>query len=108
MASMNARGLLTGISDVSNSKDYSRTVNVDFAVDLLRDKKRIYNVALEENHGNATECKICLTKVIKKARTFMKSRGQVWDRDELERAIKNILSTDGNFVCLLCWQVVGD
>ena len=73
--STSARGLLAGINDVREAKDYSRTIEVDLAVDFLRDEKRIYNDALEECDGNATECKIYLTKVIKKARTFMKSRG---------------------------------
>lgn len=107
MVSMNVRGLLAGIFDVSNAKDYSRTINVDLAVDLLRDKKRIYNIALQENHGNATRCKSYFTAVLKKARTFMKRRHEVWDRDELQVAIQKILSSDGNFVCLFGCKSTG-
>ena len=72
-----ARGLLTGILDVSNAKDYSRAINVDLAVDLLGDRKHIYNVALEENHGNDTERKSYLTEVIKKAQMFVSNRDEV-------------------------------
>ena len=65
-----ARGLLTGILDVSKAQDYSRAINVDMAVDLLGDRKHIYNVALEENHGNDTERRSNLTEVIKNLKYF--------------------------------------
>ena len=95
------RGLLTGIFDVSKAKDYSRAINVDLAVDLLRDTKHIYNVALEENHGNDTERKSNLTEVIKKARLFVHNYDEVWDRDELKGAIQGILVGSGEFVYVL-------
>ena len=72
-----ARGLLTGIFDVSKAKDYSRAINVDLAVDVLGDGKYIYNVALEENHGNDTERKSNLTEVIRKAEIFVRNKDEV-------------------------------
>ena len=103
----NARGLLRGIFDVSNAKDYSRGINVDYAVDLLRDTKHLYNIALEDTLGNATECRNNLTEIVKKANTFMINQDEVWDRDELKRAILNIFSGVGNFVCLLGGKSTG-
>ena len=96
-----ARGLLTGIFDVSKAKDYSRAMNVDLAVDLLGDGKYIYNVALEENHGNDFDRKSNLTEVIKKAQQFVYNDDEVWDRDELKGAIQGILVGGGKFVYLL-------
>jgi hypothetical protein len=52
-----ARGLLTGIFDVDNLKDYSRGISLDDAANLLRDQKHIYNMALADAYGNATDCK---------------------------------------------------
>ena len=102
------RGLLTGISDVSKAKDYSRTMNVGSAVGLLRDTKHIYNVALDETHGsNADLLKSNLTEVIKKAKVFMRNRDEVRDRDELKSAIQSIHSDVGKFVCVLGGKSTG-
>ena len=101
------RGLLTGILDISKAKDYSRTINIDLAADLLRDTKHVYHVALEETHGNDAERKNYLTEVIKKAKTFMENLDEVLDRDELKSAIQTILLDKGKFVCVLGGKSTG-
>ena len=102
-----ARGLLTGIADVSSVKDYSREINLDDAANLLRDRSHMYNIALAEAQGNATECKNNLTEIIKKATIFMKNRDDVWDREELKDAILSTIAGSGRFVCLLGGKSTG-
>lgn len=100
----NARCLLNGISDVSNSKHYAPVIPAHSVLDLLDispGKNYIYNIALEENNGNATQCKSNLTDVINRAQNFIKNRDEVWGQDQLEGAIQDIVSSEGKFVCLL-------
>ena len=82
-------------------------MNVNLAVELLRDAKHIYNVALGETHDSDTESKNNLTEVIEKARAFMANRDEVWDRDELKSAIQKILLDKGKFICVLGGQGTG-
>jgi hypothetical protein len=98
---------LTGTVDVSNEKDYSREINLDDAANLLRDRNYINNIALAEAHGNATELKNNLTKIIEKAKIFMANRDEVWDREELKGAIQDIIADCGKFVCLLGGKSTG-
>jgi hypothetical protein len=98
---------LTGIVDISSVKDYSREINLDDAANLLKDRNHIYNIALEEAQGNATECKNNIIENIKKAGIFMANRDEVWDRDELKRGIQNIIADRGKFVCLLGGKSTG-
>ena len=102
-----ARGLLTGIVDVSNVKDYSREINLDDAADLLRDNKHLHNIALAEAHGNATECKNKIAEIIKTAKIFMANRDEVWDSDELKCALQAIIADRGKLVCLLGGKSTG-
>ena len=102
-----SRGLLTEIVDVSNVKDYSREINLDDAVNLLRDRNYINNIALAEAHGNATELKNNLTKIIEKAKIFMANRDEVWDREELKGALLQTIEDIGNFICLLGGKSTG-
>lgn len=82
-------------------------MNVDLAVELLRDTEHVYNAASEESHGNYTERKINLTEIIKKAQAFMANRDEVWDRDELKGAIQKFISDRGETVCVLGGQGTG-
>ena len=102
-----ARGLLTGTVDVSNEKDYSREINLDDAANLLRDRNYINNIALAEAHGNATELKNNLTKIIEKAKIFIANRDEVWDREELKGALLQTIEGIGKFVCLLGGKSTG-
>ena len=98
---------MTGTVDVSKEKDYSREINLDDAANLLRDRNYINNIALAEAHGNATELKNNLTKIIEKAKIFMANRDEVWDREELKGAIQDIIADCGKFVCLLGGKSTG-
>ena len=102
-----ARGLLTGIVDVSSVKDYSREINLDDAANLLKDRPHIYNIALAEAQGNATECKNNMTEIVKKARKYMANRDEVWDRDELKSALLEFITGCGKFGCLLGGKSTG-
>jgi hypothetical protein len=55
---------LKGISDVTTAKDYSRTLNLKDAAELLRDTKYLYNAVTKESKSN-------LTEIIQKADAFM-------------------------------------
>lgn len=102
-----ARGLLIGIVDVSSVKDYSREINLDDAANLLKDRPHIYNIALAEAQGNATECKNNMTEIIKKASIYMANRDEVWDRDELKSALLEFIAGFGKFGCLLGGKSTG-
>ena len=101
-------GLLTGIVDVSSVKDYSREINLDDAANLLKDHSHMYNIALAEAQGNATECQNKMTDIIKKAGIFMANRDEVWDRDELKGALLEITAGLGKFGCLLGGKSTGN
>ena len=98
---------MTGTVDVSNEKDYSREINLDDAANLLRDRNYINNIALAEAHGNATELKNNLTKIIEKAKIFIANRDEVWDREELKGALLQTIEDIGNFICLLGGKSTG-
>ena len=101
------KGLLTGIVDVSSVKDYSREINLDDAANLLKDQPHIYNIALAEAQGNATECKNNMTEIVKKARKYVANRDEVWDRDELKSALLEFITGCGKFGCLLGGKSTG-
>lgn len=103
-----ARGLLRGIFDVANVKDYSRRIILEDAVDLLKDTRHIYNIALVDANGNATECNNNLTEIVRKVDTFMHNKDEVLDRDELKGALKGIFADVGVFVCLLGGKHIGN
>lgn len=82
-------------------------MNIDSVVDLLADEKNIYNVALEENHGDATACRSNLTEIFNKAATFLFNDTDIWDREELQEALGEAIQDRGNFVCLLGGKSTG-
>ena len=102
-----ARGLLTGIVDVSSVKDYSREITLDDAANLLEDGPHMYNTALAEAQGNATECKNNMTEIIKKASIYIVNRDEIWDRDELKSALLEFIAGSGKFGCLLGGKSIG-
>ena len=94
------RGLLKGISDVANADDYSRTINLKDAADLLRDTKYLYNVVTKESKTN-------LTEIIEKAEAFMMNQTEIWDRDDLQDALKVVFAQCSQLVCLLGGKSTG-
>ena len=94
------RGLLKGISDVANADDYSRTINLKDAADLLRDTKYLYNVVTKESKTN-------LTEIIEKAEAFMMNQTEIWDRDDLQDALKFVFAQYSQLVCLLGGKSTG-
>ena len=102
-----ARGLLIGIVDVSSVKDYSREINLDDAANLLKDRPHIYNIALAEAQGNATECKNNMIEINKKALKFMVNQDEVWGRDEFKGALLEFIAGSGKFGCLLGGKSIG-
>ena len=66
----NERGLLHGIQDVSNAHEYSRRIISTDAAALLRDRRHLYNCALEDAHRDVEVCKRNLDEITKKAEKF--------------------------------------
>ena len=96
----NEGGLLRGIKDVGDAKYYSRSMIINDAAALLKDSGHIYSCALLDANGSVPECKTNIGNIVKEARKFMKSR-LVWDREELQGALKATLAQKGEFVCFL-------
>ena len=93
----NERGLLHGIQDVSNAREYSRRIISTDAAALLRDGKHLYNCALEDAHRDVQVYKRNLDEIIQKAIKFQENQGQVWDREELQDVLKIVLPRNGRF-----------
>ena len=51
------KGLLNGIPDVGNAKNYARKINLRDACDLLKKKDHVYNSAVEDVRGDTNELK---------------------------------------------------
>jgi hypothetical protein len=51
------KGLLNGIPDVRNAKDYARKINLRDAGDLLKNINYLYNSAVEDVRGDTNELK---------------------------------------------------
>jgi hypothetical protein len=94
------RGLLKGISDVTTAKDYSRTLNLKDAAELLRDTNYLYNAVTKESKNN-------LTEIIQKADAFMRNQDEIWDRDDLKDSLESVVAQDNQFVCLLGGKSTG-
>lgn len=96
----NERGLLSGIKDVGDAKCYSRSMIINDAAALLEDRRHIYSCALLDANGNVSECKTNIRNIVKESRKFM-GRQEVWDREELQSALKATIAQRGKFVCVL-------
>lgn len=88
------RGLLKGISDIANAKDYSRMINLKDAAELLHDRYYLYNTVTKESNNN-------LTEIVQKADAFMSNQDEIWDRDDLKASLERVSTADNQFVCLL-------
>jgi archaellum biogenesis ATPase FlaH len=101
------KGLLNGIPNVGNAKNYARKMNLRDAGDLLKNKNNVYNSAVEDVHGDTNELKKYLQDAVKRAQAYMKNQEDIWDRDELKDQLNRIIGTEGNFVCLLGGKSTG-
>jgi hypothetical protein len=101
------KGLLNGIPDVGNAKNYARKINLRDACDLLKKKDYVYNSAVEDVRGDTNELKKYLQDTVKRAQAYMKNQEDIWDRDELKDQLNRIIGTEGNFVCLLGGKSTG-
>ena len=101
------KGLLNGIPDVGNAKDYARKLNLRDAGDLLKNKNSVYNSAVEDVHGDKKELEKYLQDTVKRAQAYMENQEDIWDRDELKDQLNRIIGTKGNFVCLLGGKSTG-
>ena len=93
------RGLLKGISDVASAKDYSRTINLKDAAELLHDTTYLYSAVLKDKNN--------LTEIVQKADAFMSDLDIIWDRDDLKDSLKSVFAQDNQFVCLLGGKSTG-
>ena len=103
----NERGLLHGIEDVSNAHEYSKQLISNDAAALLRDRKYMFNCALKDAHGDVQTCKKSLDEIIQTGNEFMQNQVEVWDRQELQDALKKILTGKGRLVFLLGGKSTG-
>jgi hypothetical protein len=101
------KGLLNGIPNVGNAKDYARKLNLRDAGDLLKNKNYVYNSAVEDVHGDKKELEKYLQDTVKRAQAYMENQEDIWDRDELKDQLNRIIGTKGNFVCLLGGKSTG-
>jgi hypothetical protein len=60
----------------------------------------IYNALRNDVAENATTVDETLEQIVQKAESFIRSN-QLWNRDEFQRAIKDIFKRKGVFACAL-------
>ena len=93
------RGLLLDV-DVKFADFFTTQLNLHESKELLKDDMCIYNVLMEDVDEKATTVDATLKQIIKKAKSFMQSN-KLWNRDEFQRALKDIFIEKGEFVCVL-------
>ena len=91
---------MKGISDVASAKDYSRTINLKDAAELLHDTTYLYSTVLKDSKNN-------LTEIVQKADAFMSDLDIIWDREDLKDSLKSVFAQDNQFVCLLGGKSTG-
>ena len=101
------KGLLNGIPDVGNAKNYARKINLRDVGDLMKNTNYLYNNAVEDVRGDTKELKKYLQDTVKRAQAYMENQEEIWDRDELKDNLNRIIGTKGNFVCLLGGKSTG-
>lgn len=104
----NERGLLHGIEDVSIAHEYSRWIISNYATALLRDTEYMYNCALRDAHGDGQACNKSLEEIIQTGNRFMQNQVEVGDRQELQNALKKILTKKGRLFFLLGGKSTGE
>ena len=103
----NERGLLCGIQDFGAAKDYSRSMIIKDAAALLNDTGYIYRCALMDAKGNVQECEKNIANIVENARKFRASKEVVWDREELQATLNEVITDEGRFVCFLGGKSTG-
>lgn len=102
---INGKGLLSGISDIRDARFYSENILEENACQLLQDRKRIFSICLT-NAGNDNETLIkMLRNMTEAAKAFIKS-DEVWDRKEIISIMDTIVSSEGNFACVLAGKTL--
>ena len=67
--------------------------------------REVYDKVVRGPDFGVVQAKV--SEIIKKAKIFMDNRDEVWDREELKRAIQDIIADCGKFVCLLGGKSTG-
>ena len=94
-------GLLSGVSErMKTAQYYSDNISFDKAASLVLDKKRLFNICLENAKGDREKMQATLAHVVQNAKKFINSR-EVWDRHELIASLDNIINENGIFACVL-------
>ena len=99
-------GLLSGIYDIKKAEFYSDKIDIKSSSELLKDPNQIYNICLNNVAGDTTKLEKNLKSMSDEAKNFVKSN-EVWDRKELITSIEDIISDEGNFVCVLAGKNTG-
>ena len=94
------KGLLSGITDLESAEYYSDKVVIKSSYQLLQDKRRIFNICLNNADGNTTKLEENLKSMREKAKKFIMS-DEVWNRRQLISSLENIIADKGKVVCLL-------
>jgi hypothetical protein len=80
------KGLLEGIPDVGNAKDYSGKINLKDASNSLENQHYLYNSAIKDVDGDTKEFKKYLQDVVQKSKAYMNGE-EIWDREELQNTL---------------------
>jgi GTPase involved in cell partitioning and DNA repair len=67
----------------------------------------LYNIAVKDVCGDSKKLDKYLKDIVKKAQAFIANKEEISDRDELKYSLNMIVSTVGNFVCLLSGKSTG-
>ena len=101
------RGLIFDI-DAKAADFFTYALDFNASANLLRNKKHIYNVALESAVKNSTTFEETIYHVVQKAEDFMLSN-ELWNR-ELKGALTDIITGNkkgGTFACFLGGKSTG-
>jgi hypothetical protein len=104
--SLQKRGLLFNISDITTSATFSEEISLKESFELLKEREYIYNICWDNAERNVVKLDKNLKNMLQKATVFMES-DQLWNRNQLVLGLEDIISKKGNFVCLVGGKSTG-
>lgn len=99
-------GLLSGISNITSAEYYSNNIQLEKAVQLVKNNRVLYDIVSQECAFNLNNIDEYLESILDKLDIFM-GKNKVFDRAELIDGLENASETTGNFVCLLGGKSTG-
>jgi hypothetical protein len=103
---LDCKGLLSGISDIASAHYYSDKLVIKNTYHLLQDSQYIFDICSKNAGGDTARLNEDLMRMAAKAGSYIKS-DVLWNRDELESCLYNIVTSKGRFVCLLAGKSTG-